>query len=211
MSETAPPAAGSPLSTETTRPSLISRVRDPADQAAWSEFDARYRELIFRYGMRCGLSAADSEDVRQMVMMRLVRVLPSFRYDAARGRFHDYLYRVMRSVISDFRACPATRGHAVVDDEMIARLADDDGRADGAFEREWLDNHLRLALASVRETSDPRSVAVFERLLAGASVEQVAAEFEMTADAVHKVKQRIRDRVQARISEQIREEETPVE
>jgi RNA polymerase sigma-70 factor (ECF subfamily) len=200
------------MTPETTRPSLLSRVRDPSDQAAWTEFDARYRELIFRYGLRCGLSAADCEDVRQMVMIRLVRVLPEFRYDPARGRFHDYLYRVARSAISDFRACPESRRRAVLDDEAVQRLADhpdDDSRADAEWEREWRDHHLRLALAAVRQTSDARSVAVFERLLGGASVESAATEFGMSVDAVNKVKQRIRDRVQARIAEQVREEDAP--
>lgn len=185
------------MSLQSTRPTLLSRVRDPADQAAWAEFDARYRDLIFRYCRRCELPVADAEDVRQLVMVRLVRALPKFKYDPARGRFHDYVYRVTKSAISDFRACPASRSQAVLDDEAIARLNTDDGRADETFEQEWLDNHLRLALASVRETSDPRSVTVFERLLAGASIEQAATEFGMTIDAAHKVKQRIRDRVQA--------------
>jgi RNA polymerase sigma-70 factor (ECF subfamily) len=194
-----------------TRPSLLSRVRDRADHAAWSEFDARYRDLIFRYGLRCGLSAADSEDVRQMVMIRLVRVLPDFRYDPARGRFHDYLFRVARSAIADFRACPDSRRRAVLDEEAAQRLIapGDDGPADPAWEQEWRDHHLRLALAAVRQTSDPRSVAVFERLLSGASVESAATEFGMSVEAVNKVKQRIRDRVQARIAEQVREEDAP--
>jgi len=200
------------MTPETTRPSLLSRVRDPSDHAAWSEFDARYRELIFRYSLRCGLSAADAEDVRQMVMMRLVRVLPQFHYDPARGRFHDYLYRVTRSAIADFRACPESRRRAVLDDEAVQRLAEpaaDASRADLEWEQEWRDHHLRLALTAVRQASDARSVAVFERLLDGASVERAAAEFGMSVDAVHKVKQRLRDRVQARIAEQMREESSP--
>jgi RNA polymerase sigma factor (sigma-70 family) len=201
---------GFAMTPETTRPSLLSQVRDPANQAAWTEFERRYRELILRYCRRCSLSAADAEDVGQMVMVRLVRVLPRFQYDPARGRFHDYLYRVTRSAISDFRTCPDSRQRTVVDDELAERLATgDDGRADPAFEQEWRDNHLRLALATVRQTADARSVEVFERLLAGASVEQCAADFGLSADAVHKVKQRMRDRVQARIAEQIREEEDP--
>lgn len=198
------------MTPETTRPSLLSRVRDPADHEAWSEFDARYRDLIVRYALRCSLSATDAEDVRQMVMLRLVRVLPAFQYDPARGRFHDYLYRVTRSAIADFRACPESRRRAVLEEEAARQLAaPGDGPADPVWEQEWRDHHLRLALAAVRQTSDARSVAVFERLLGGASVDSAATEFRMSVDAVHKVKQRIRDRVQARIAEQMREEDSP--
>jgi len=199
---------GGHMSLQPTRPSLLSRVRDPTDHAAWAEFESRYRELILRYGRRCGLGLADAEDVGQMVMMRLLRVLPRFRYDPARGRFHDYLYRVTRSAIADLRTCPDSRTRTVVSDELVERLAaDTDIRADEVFEQEWRDSHLRLALAAVRETTDAIGIAVFERLMGGATVEQAAAEFGMSVDAVYKAKQRIRDRVQARIAEQIHEEE----
>lgn len=195
------------MNPETTRPSLLSRVRDPTDHAAWAEFEARYRDLIFRYCRRCELTATDAEDVRQMVMIRLLRVLPKFRYDPAHGRFHDYLYRVARSAIADFRNCPDDRARAVSNgdcDESLVAVGD--VPADPTWEQEWLDHHLRRALAIVRQSSDARSIAVFERLLAGASVVQAAAEFALSSDAVHKIKQRIRDRVQKRIAEQIREE-----
>ena len=196
------------MTPEATRPSLLSRVRDASDHAAWSEFDQRYRELIFRYCRRCELSAADAEDIRQIVMVRLMRVLPAFRYDPARGRFHDYLYRITRTAIADFRACPDARHLAVVAEEAVEERVTADGRStDPAWEQEWLDHHLRLALESVRQTSDARSVAVFRRLLAGATVELAAREFDLTTDAVHKVKQRMRDRVQARIAEQVRDED----
>lgn len=198
------------MSPVVTRASLLSRVRDATDQAAWAEFDGRYRELIFRYCRRCGLETADAEDVRQLVMLRLMRVLPSFQYDPSTGRFHDYLYRVVRSSIADFKTCPAGRDIAVVDKEAAARAGVGSGaadRADDVWEQEWLDHHLRMAMESVRSETEPRNISIFERLLEGASVEVVAQQFEMTTDAVHKVKQRVRDRVQERISDQIREED----
>jgi hypothetical protein len=37
----------------TTRISLLDRVRDPADQAAWRAFDIRYGELILTYCAGC--------------------------------------------------------------------------------------------------------------------------------------------------------------
>jgi hypothetical protein len=42
--------------------SLLSRVRDHEDTAAWSEFDVRYRDRIIRYALRRGLQAHDAED-----------------------------------------------------------------------------------------------------------------------------------------------------
>jgi RNA polymerase sigma-70 factor (ECF subfamily) len=191
---------------ETTRPSLLSRVRDTADHAAWAEFEARYRELLFRYCRRRGLSAADGEDVRQMVMLRLVRAMPGFRYDPAVGRFHDYLYRISRNAIADFRSCPNPAARAVVDDDALARVAAGDDAPDADWEQEWLDHHLRRALDAVRQTCEPRSLAAFERIMSGATIEQVATEFGMNYDAVQKTSVRMRERIQQHIADQVREE-----
>ena len=62
-------------------------------------------------------------------------------------------------------------------------------------------------MVSVRRTFEERSVRIFERLLAGASTDEVAADFELSTQAVHKVKQRIRNRLKELISAQIAEEE----
>lgn len=188
-----------------TRPSLISRIRDPSNHAAWVEFEAAYRDLVLRYARRRGLDATDAEDVLQLVMLRLIKVIPRFQYDPKRGRFHDYLYRVTHSAIVDWQTCPQTRLRPVSEDELIADTAA--APEDDAWEAEWQDHHLRRALAHVRQTADAKSLSVFERLLAGATVADVAGQFGMTPEAVNKVKQRMRDRVQERIAEQLREEE----
>lgn len=46
-----------------TRASLIVRLRDVADVAAWDEFVAIYGPLVYRLAIRQGLQAADAEDV----------------------------------------------------------------------------------------------------------------------------------------------------
>ena len=62
-------------------------------------------------------------------------------------------------------------------------------------------------MRAVRQSHDPASVAVFDRLLAGESVATVAAAFAMNEPAVHKIKQRIRDRLKELIAVQIAEED----
>jgi len=78
-----------------------------------------------------------------------------------------------------------------------------------AWEDEWVDHHYRLAMETVRASVDSRSVEIFERLVSGGTVAAVAAEFGATVDAVHKVKQRIRDRMQELVAAQIAEEDAP--
>ena len=191
---------------EVTRPTLIGRLGDPGDAAAWEAFDRQYRDLIVRFCRSRGLTTTDAEDAHQLTLLKLVRIMPGFAYDPTRGRFRSYLYRAVRSAIIDLRARP-TGAPRAVDTAHAHEPAAIDPAAELAWEREWRDHHLRMAMATVRETFDPRSVEMFDRLLAGEPIASVAAGYGTTAPAVHKVKQRIRDRLKELIETQVREEE----
>lgn len=195
------------MGSETTQPSLLSRVRDAADDKAWREFDAKYRELVLRYCRARGLQTSDAEDVRQIAMANLARSLRSFEYKPARGRFRGYLGQVVRSAISRHFRRPDTPPHALDTNVLVTVEADDAGQADEVWEREWVRHHYRLAMQTVRAAFDLKSVQIFNRLLAGDSVSQLASDYQTTIQAVHKVKQRIRDRLKELIADQIRQED----
>ncbi len=194
---------------DTTQPSLLSRVRNPSDRDAWREFEAKYRDLVLRYCRRRGLQQSDAEDVRQVVMLNLARALPRFRYCPERGRFRSYLGIVVRNAISTCLSRPKG-SDTPLDNIELSHIAAPTPPADPGWEQEWTNHHYRLAMCTIRQTFDSRSVQAFDRLLAGDAVEHVAEHFGMSTQAVHKVKQRIRERLKDLIAEQIQEEDMPV-
>jgi RNA polymerase sigma-70 factor, ECF subfamily len=195
------------MNSQPTRSSLLVRLRDPADTAAWREFESRYGELIVRYARARGLQMCDAEDVRQIVLSKLFRRLPTFEYAPERGRFRDYLGTAVRNTLREWAACP-DRSVRAVDPEVLARAEPlETAEADPAWEREWVDHHFRLALAAVAEQVEPQSMAVFNRLLAGHSVEEVAGAEGMSIEAVRKVRQRLRARLTEQIQQQVRDED----
>lgn len=195
---------------DVTRVSLLSRVRDPADHDAWVQFEARYRELILRYALSRGLQHADAEDVRQIVMMSLSAALRNFSYAPQRGRFRNYLGRVVRNAVSRMQGRPRS-GTNALDTDVEACADPGESGPDAIWEQEWVGHHYRLALGSLRETFEPASVEVFEQLAAGKSVAETAEARGLSIQAVHKIKQRIRNRMKELIAAQIRDEEEPDE
>lgn len=196
------------MSHDTTEPSLLVRVRNPADDTAWREFDAKYHDLILGYCRARGLQPSDAEDVRQLVMVNLARKLPTFDYQPAKGRFRYYLGRAVRNTIHSHisRGDPARAG---IDSAVAAGLADDSVEQDAAWEKEWVNHHFRLAMETIRKTHEPASVAMFERLLAGETVDAIAASTGASEQSIYKVKQRIRDRMKELIDQQVRDEDEP--
>lgn len=194
----------------TTSPSLLVRVRDAADHAAWREFDARYRDLLLNFCRRRGISHNDAEDIVQFVFAELSRALPKFTYQRDRGRFRDYLFRCVSNAISDWARRQNRRLQSVVlvgDGLSNAPAADADDQFAAIWEQEWENHHFRRAMETIRRAFDSKNAALFERSLAGATVAELAREFGMNEAAVHKARQRIRDRMSALIAEQVREED----
>src|SRR5580704_17073243 len=85
-----------------TRPSLLVRLRDVADDESWRTFVETYVPLVFSYCRKQGLQEADAADVSQEVLMQAARSLRNFEYRPERGRFRDWLGTVTRHRIGRF-------------------------------------------------------------------------------------------------------------
>lgn len=196
----------------TTRGTLLHRVREgapggEADAAAWRELDDTYREMLLRFCRSRGLQHADAEDVIQQVFARLIDGLRKFEYDRTKGRFRDYLFRCARNAISDWagaRGCQSQPGAGVVPVSEVAS----ESEWEESFRQEWVDHHFRRALQEIEKTADAQSVEVLRATLAGRSPKEIALTLGMQEMAVYKAQQRMRDRLKARIAEQVAEEDS---
>jgi len=199
------------LDGDSTRSSLLARLRDIGDQRAWREFESTYRDLMLAFCVRRGLQHFDAEDIIQRVLGNMVKTLPGFVYDRGRGRLRDYLLRAVLHSIADWFSDPNRRTQRL-DTTLATTLSTENSGStpsdQAVWEEEWLAHHTRRAFATLRRTVEPKSIRIFERSLAGAPVAELAAEFQMTEEAVRKVRQRIRARMEETIAEQIQQENT---
>ncbi len=83
-----------------TRVSLILRLRDRDDVAAWHRFTMLYEPVIYRMARRRGWQHEDARDLVQDVLMAVARAVGSWD-PSGPGRFRSWLFRVLRNRLVD--------------------------------------------------------------------------------------------------------------
>jgi RNA polymerase sigma-70 factor (ECF subfamily) len=192
------------LSQTATHATLLARLADSHDPAAWAEFHQRYAGLVRSFCRIRGLQASDCDDVLQDVMLALSKAMPGFRYDPAKGKFRSYLKTVVMHAISK-KACQNNPARRLSDIGSQALPADDDSEAQ--WEGQWRQYHLRRALAVVESEFSQQDRLVFERYgLAGEEAQGVARAMGMSVDQVYQAKSRIARRIGELVRAQVEEE-----
>ena len=77
---------------------LLEGLADPANQAVWQVFDARYRPVLLAFARRLDLSAEDAADVAQEALTRFMTALREGRFDRDRGRLRSWMVGIARHI-----------------------------------------------------------------------------------------------------------------
>lgn len=181
-----------------TRRSLLLRLRADADPTGWAEFVQLYQPLLCSSARRAGIPECDIPDVVQEVLMRLLRVLPRFRYSPDRGRFRGWLRAVCRTSIIDWQRRHYRNPCASVINETSLEAEADDGQ----WELEHRRHVLKHAIAETRLSVSAVAWQCFDQyVLNGRSAEAVATDLKMTADAVYVIASRIRAKLRQKCTQ----------
>ena len=71
--------------------SLIVRIRDPSNSAAWDQFEQLYRPVIYRIAGTKGLQHADALDLVQQVLLSVASAIDRFEKQDHGVRFRNWL------------------------------------------------------------------------------------------------------------------------
>ena len=105
-----------------TRPTLLFRIRDAQDQEAWERFIDLYAPLVYGYLRKRGLQDADSADLTQDVLRQVAAAAKSLEYDAKRGTFRGWLFRVVQNRLTDHWRKEGIREHGAGDTNAQQQL-----------------------------------------------------------------------------------------
>jgi RNA polymerase sigma-70 factor (ECF subfamily) len=151
-----------------TRHSLINRLKDWDDQKSWSDFFNTYWKFIYGVAVKAGLNDAEAQDVVQETVMTVAKKIKDFKVGAKRGSFKAWLTHTTKWRISDqFRKRSPAQAPAQPSDDTartatIERVPDPASlQIDDAWEKDWEQNLLEVALEKVKQRVDNDTFQMF--------------------------------------------------
>jgi RNA polymerase sigma-70 factor (ECF subfamily) len=188
-----------------TRPSLLIRLRDARDGAAWSLFVDLYAPLVYGFACKQGLQDADAADLTQDVLRSVAAAVGRLDYDPQRGSFRGWLFTIVRNRLRDFLDARRRHGQGSGDTAVQKLLEGQPAPAEdlaALWDREYQRQLLAAAAERVRGDFHEATWQAFWRTAAqGQSGKDVAAALGMTVAAVYLAK----GRVMARLKEDLRQ------
>jgi RNA polymerase sigma-70 factor (ECF subfamily) len=184
-----------------TRPSLLLRLRDAGDEAAWSQFVAIYTPLIFAFCRGRGLPEADAGDIAQDVLKAVAGAIPRFEYDPERSSFRNWLFTVVRSKLNNFFAAQA-RQPRLAGETTIRHFAESEPEPslEESWQREYQANLVRWAAGQIQGEFKAQTWDAFWRTaIQGEAAETVAGELGLTLNALYIARSRVTNRLKEAI------------
>lgn len=172
---------------------LLQRLKDGDDDAAWRTFLAIYAPLLEGFARSLGAGGTDAEEIRDECLALVATKLRTFEYDPRRGRFQGWLYELARGRVIDRRR---RRVEPQLDSSVLLAAVGPEPSPEHIWDELWREAHFRFALDQAAEGVSERAYQVFELLLLDElSVTEVCERMGMNANQVYKAKSRVLARV----------------
>ena len=155
------------------------------DNEAWERFYNFYAPLIRLHGRDCGLKKENLEDLIQNVMLTLSSQMPNFIYDPSKGRFRDYLRRIIRA-----RACDMLR--KIYRQERMPYEETGEMEPEDRFAEEWREQILERSLEQLKEQVSLHHYQVFYLLdICHHTVKELAGLYQVPAVSIYTIRSRV--------------------
>ncbi|MCA9261092.1 MAG: sigma-70 family RNA polymerase sigma factor [Planctomycetales bacterium] len=186
-----------------TRHSLLIRLTDGCDSAAWAEFVETYEQPVLRYCISHGLQEADALDVMQEVLLAVHGAAADWKPTGRPGSFRKWLLRTahnhcLKSLRNGARRDRAAGGTSV--QKMLNDVADME--ASSEQEVEWRRWAFYWAANQVqREVAQATWQAFWLAAVVGMPPAQVAEKTGLSIGSVYAAKCRVIRRIGERVEE----------
>jgi RNA polymerase sigma factor (sigma-70 family) len=185
-----------------TRHSLIQRLQDGGDNAAWEEFASIYRPVIVRIALRKQMQFDDAEDLAQQVLLLVLKNINKWKSDPARARFRTWLQTVVRNATMNALS-RRPKDQASGGTNSLQQLHQRPDKADSlSFDLEWQRETLRWVAHQVRgEFESTTWTAFWDTAIEQLPAQEVAEKIGRSVGAVYIARSRVMQRIKQRIAE----------
>jgi len=181
----------------TTRITLLGKI-SAGDDIGWSEFHEAYRPLMLLRGRDRGLRDDELQDLIQEVLLSLFKGQDRFRYDPAKGRFRDYLKRIIdRRAFDILRKRPrAERAMDALADGGAILGREGSEKAEEHWAEAWRKHLLQQAFLIVQREVTETTYQAFEMCVVDeVSPKLVADTLGISVASVYVAKHRVLKRL----------------
>ena len=187
-----------------TSESLIARVKDLADGAAWTEFLEIYQPVVYRMAKRRGMQDADAQDVAQRVFVAVSQAIGDWQPGSDRPPFRAWLVTIARNAVTKAltrRPRDNAAGSSSVM-ELLDAVPADDPETTAELLQESRREAMRWAADQIRpEFSEATWRLFWETAIEGREVGEVASDSGRTPGAVYMARFRVSRRLKEKVQE----------
>ncbi len=162
-----------------TRASLLHRLKDCDDHTSWQRFYELYRDLIYRFALKAGLTETEAEEALQETVIGVARNLAEFKYDPAVCSFKTWLLNQTSWRIKDqlrkrgkigqiLGQSPSGATPDLHDDDSrrtatIDRIADPAGNnLETLWDQDWQQTLVEAAMQRVKEQANLKDCQMYD-------------------------------------------------
>lgn len=188
------------MSSSATSVSLLQRVKDSGDQAAWCDFVRLYAPLVYSYGRKRGLQDADAADLAQDVLQIAAAKMDNFQYDPARGSFRGWLLTVTLNQVR--RKSRSTQPRGTGRTTILNLLQEQPTKQEESnWDQQSQTQILRWASEQVRSEFKPQTWQAFQlTAVQQIPAAEVASQLGMSVGSVYVAKSRVINRLREKVS-----------
>ncbi|MEO6710057.1 MAG: sigma-70 family RNA polymerase sigma factor [Planctomycetota bacterium] len=182
-----------------TTSTILSKLRDFDDRAAWERFVSRFRAPIVQLALAQGLKQADADDVAQETLIAFADGFRAGRYDPDKGRLSRWLFGIAyRQILRGREARERRNAVGALADELTGGSAELAGEAAAScsWDIEWERAILAQCMARARCEVEPQTFRAFElTAIENRDAAEAAAELSIDIKAVYNAKHRLLKRI----------------
>ncbi|EDM26913.1 probable RNA polymerase sigma factor Y [Lentisphaera araneosa HTCC2155] len=184
-----------------TRQTLLLKIRDQYNDAAWEEFIAFYRPYVYRVIQNLEqIKFEDREDVIQEVILIAWKKLPDFDYQPQKGRFRSWLsvitHRTANNYYHKSKKASVFKSHLEAE-ELEKGLPPE---IEKLCQQEWEKHVSEAAWTNISDKFEVKVLQAFQKLASGEKGEQVALELGLSRNSVYVYKKRVMAALQKEIA-----------